>query len=88
MTETIYVQTVTPRRTKAGEKFDIVAKIQQGGRWAPVFETFDQLAASLAMRAAELHFPVVVTWKQTPYGRDLVGIDVGRPKSAQAEGAA
>jgi hypothetical protein len=74
MTETIYIQQVTPRRTSAGEKFDIAAKLKPGERWAPMFETFDALQASLAERAAAQRFPVRVTWRQTPYGRELTTI--------------
>jgi hypothetical protein len=74
MTETIYIHAVTERRTRAGTKYDIAAKARPGERWAPIYETFDAFAASLAQRSAEQHVPVAVTWHQSAYGRELTAI--------------
>lgn len=82
MTEVIYVHRVSSRRTSAGEKFDIAAKLQPGAKWGPVYETFNAWEASLAEQAQAQGFPVRVTWRQSTYGRELTAIQrADRPQA-------
>jgi hypothetical protein len=71
MRDTIHVQAVQSRRTAAGEKFDVIAKLRPGQRWAPMFATFDPWLASLAERSKELGLALHIEWSQSKFDREL-----------------
>lgn len=76
MRDTIHVYAVESRRTRAGEKFDVFAKLKPGERWAPVYATFNPFLASLAERARTLGVPLTIAWHQSAYGRELASAQI------------
>jgi hypothetical protein len=71
MRDTIHVYAVQSRWTAAGKKFDVIAKLRPGQRWAPMFATFDPWLASLAERSKELGLALHIEWSQSPFDKEL-----------------
>ena len=85
--DTIQVARVTQRwvgrhTRKQQRKYDIVAALPPGSSWAPQFETFNVLQASLCERAMLKGWSVRIGWKDSRYGREIVTVDLVKEQVA------
>lgn len=71
----IAVADVTVRPIGRGTpKYDVRPVMADGQVYAPIYETFDPLTASLCERAKVRGFFVVIGWRETRYGREIVTV--------------
>ena len=57
-------------------KYDVTAELPPGSSWAPTFETFDPLKATLCDRARIKGWSVQIGWKDSRYGREIVTVEL------------
>lgn len=87
---TIAVASVTDRPVRSTHlwdqrklvKYDVQAAMEPGQGFAPLYETFDPLKASLCLRAKQTGSRVTIGWRETKYGRDIITVEIQEQVSA------